>query len=357
MRSAVTASALGHALIIGWGLVSLPSTSAFTSAEKPLPVDLVSIDEFTQITAGEEKAEPKPVPAPPMERPEVTEADRQTEKPQAPKAQSTAPEIADVPKPEPKPREVAALPPAPEPKPEPVRQIEPAPAPKAPEPAPAAEAEPGPAPAAEAEPAPQPTNVPLPPARPKITEAPKPVEPKPEPPKPVEQKPTPPAPAPRETVQKPDPKPAPQEPPRETGGFDADRIAALLNKVPQSGGGVSGSGTQDPGQGMPSGTDMTLTMSEIDALRRQISQCWSPPIGVLDAGQMNVRLNLAFNPDGTLTRDPQLLNPNGQQIFMIAAEAARRAVISCQPYHLPAEKYDLWREVNVNFDPRDMLGG
>ncbi len=120
---------------------------------------------------------------------------------------------------------------------------------------------------------------------------------------------------------------------------------------------MSGTGTTQAGQGLSSGTDMTLSISEIDALRRQIAQCWSPPIGVLDAGAMVVKLDIAFNPDGTLTRNPELLNPSGQEIFMIAAEAAIRAVISCQPYSLPPEKYDLWQEVHVNFDPREMLGG
>ena len=36
---------------------------------------------------------------------------------------------------------------------------------------------------------------------------------------------------------------------------------------------------------------------------------------------------------------------------------SRRAVLRCQPYQLPPEKYEAWREINVNFDPRELLGG
>ena len=36
------------------------------------------------------------------------------------------------------------------------------------------------------------------------------------------------------------------------------------------------------------------------------------------------------------------------------AETARRAVLRCQPLKLPAELYDLWGSVEINFDPEEM---
>jgi colicin import membrane protein len=41
----------------------------------------------------------------------------------------------------------------------------------------------------------------------------------------------------------------------------------------------------------------------------------------------------------------------------VAAESARRAILRCQPYRLPIAKYDVWKDVEVNFDPRDMFRG
>ena len=39
-----------------------------------------------------------------------------------------------------------------------------------------------------------------------------------------------------------------------------------------------------------------------------------------------------------------------------AADSAVRAVYQCQPYELPAEKYAVWRDMILNFDPRQMYG-
>lgn len=144
--------------------------------------------------------------------------------------------------------------------------------------------------------------------------------------------------------------------------FNADRIAALLNKVPDAGD-QTPSATEpkpdpkDQAKGRPSGFDQKLTISEIDALRARISQCWAPPTGATGADALKVRLRLNLNRDGTLTRQPQILNSGASQFFRVAADSAVRAVWKCQPYQLPAAKYDLWRDIVLNFDPREMFGG
>ena len=39
------------------------------------------------------------------------------------------------------------------------------------------------------------------------------------------------------------------------------------------------------------------------------------------------------------------------------AEAASRAIYQCQPYRLPADRYNLWRQIKpLRFDPRQMMG-
>jgi len=52
-----------------------------------------------------------------------------------------------------------------------------------------------------------------------------------------------------------------------------------------------------------------------------------------------------------------VLNHGRNALFQIAAEAATRAVRRCQPFRLPASKYEAWQEVEVNFDPNDMFRG
>ena len=38
------------------------------------------------------------------------------------------------------------------------------------------------------------------------------------------------------------------------------------------------------------------------------------------------------------------------------AESAKRAILSCQPYTmLNPDKYEQWRDMEINFDPSEML--
>jgi len=44
-------------------------------------------------------------------------------------------------------------------------------------------------------------------------------------------------------------------------------------------------------------------------------------------------------------------------LFRAAAESARRAFFNplCRPLHLPADKYAIWRDLVVDFSPKDIL--
>ncbi len=99
---------------------------------------------------------------------------------------------------------------------------------------------------------------------------------------------------------------------------------------------------------------MTMSVNEIDALRSRIAQCWSPPPGGLGAEQIVVKLRLKLNEDGTLVGYPTVANSGSSPFFQAAADSAVRAVYQCQPYSLPSDKYALWRDMILNFDPSEM---
>lgn len=151
-------------------------------------------------------------------------------------------------------------------------------------------------------------------------------------------------------------KPAPK--PAAKRDFNTDRIAALLNKIPDA--------TDEPApvlrsaetpakvRGQSTGTEMTMSVNEIDALRARIAQCWSPPPGGLGAEQIVVKLRLKLNEDGTLVGYPSIANRGASPFFQAAADSAVRAVYQCQPYTLPSEKFALWRDMILNFDPSEM---
>jgi outer membrane biosynthesis protein TonB len=141
--------------------------------------------------------------------------------------------------------------------------------------------------------------------------------------------------------------------------FNADRIAALLNKIPDA---TEEAKPVIPDDGAPpkkvkgqsNGTEMTMSVNEIDALRARIANCWTPPPGGLGADKIVIKLRLKLNEDGTLVGYPTIANSDSSPFFQAAADSAVRAVYQCQPYELPAEKYALWRDMILNFDPSDM---
>ena len=309
MRVGFAVSFVGHGLVLAWAGVNLANRSpSDDEAQTALPVEIVTLGEETEITAGTATGDANLPPQAPDPEP-VAEDERVEEI--VPDAETTEAE------------------PAPAPEPEPVRVIEPEP----PEPIEPEVAEPAPEPVPEPDPLPDVASIPLP-----------------------RDKPTPPQrePEPREN------QPTPLNPQDTSDPFDADRIAALLDKSPEERGGQ----VEVPQQGETAslgsarGLGNRLTISEIDALRQQISRCWNPPVGVREAEGLVVRINMELGPDGFVYGTPRVMNSSFDPNFQIAAESAIRAVSQCQPYTmLPVEKYDVWKNMILNFDPREMLGG
>lgn len=154
----------------------------------------------------------------------------------------------------------------------------------------------------------------------------------------------------------------PKRAPKAKKEFNPDKIAALLNKVPDAGTRAPAASQQAkktaPARGRTDGANVAMTFNEIDALRAKISQCWNPPVGGLGADAIRVRLRLQLRKDGGLTSTPQVVNRMASPFFQAAADAAVRAVMLCQPYNeLPARKYAQWRDMILNFDPQEMFGG
>jgi hypothetical protein len=76
--------------------------------------------------------------------------------------------------------------------------------------------------------------------------------------------------------------------------------------------------------------------------------------GGVSARETLVRIRLQFNPDGTLNKAPEIMNPQGSSYFVAISESAVRAVQDCEPFNLPAPRYEVWRDIVINFQPKDM---
>lgn len=306
MKTGLTISTLGHAAVLLWGLISFSATPLETKPVESLPVDIISASDFSQITAGNRHA-PKVENQKPMvekvseQKPIETPAPKVVEKPSVVTPSST-PEAAPEPE-------------------QPIKQ------------------------AAEAKPKPEP----------KRQEAKKDPEPKIDQIGEMLQK---------QEKKKPEPKKeeAKHVPPKKAPAqpkFDANRIAALLDKRdPQRQAATGAEISRTNSLGLPTANAPRLSQNELDALRARLRDCWILPAGAADAQDLVVQVRILFRQDGSLAAEPALLNRGSSPYFQVAAESALRAVRRCAPFSfLPVAKYEVWKDIEVTFDPRDMFRG
>ena len=143
--------------------------------------------------------------------------------------------------------------------------------------------------------------------------------------------------------------------------FDPNNIAALIDKSKEESAEVLKT-NNDTTQDQERNVDNTgLTLSEEDALKAQIFGCWSIPLGLPYNENLLVRIKLKLKPDGTVSKteilDHARMNKPGQGFYKVLAESALRAVKLCQPLRVPTSGYERWKELQLNFDAREMLEG
>jgi outer membrane biosynthesis protein TonB len=306
MRVSLTISLVLHAAILACALIVLPNPEEFkVEDQESIPIDIVSIEDVGKRQASVKTAE-KP-------------------------AEKIAPKPVEV---------MKKIDPAPEVAPE-IKTAAREPAPAEPEPKPEVKKE---EPKKEAQPEPKPEE---------LAELIKKTEPekveKKEEPKKAESKPV------KEPEKKPEKKPDKKKPKPK---LDTEDIAAFLNKIDDK-----RTAPQKPQkeEGAPkeaefnlSGLDDGVAATIADALRQRLSACWTIPPGAREA-QVVVKLRFALNSDGTVMGSPEVLNSSSDPMFATTAQSAVSAVMDCQAYDfLPADRYDLWRENTINFNPNLM---
>jgi hypothetical protein len=307
---------LGIVVVVLFGLPSLFRPPPPT--ETPIAVELVTLAPHTRATYPNRfrplpKAKPEPAKAPP----------------------------APVPPPKPQPPEAAAAPP-PSASAPPAREPPPAP----------------PKPAAKA--------VPPPPPKPLMAERP------PVPPAPPEPKP------------RPEPRSAHPAPPPASAKVATAAFAKLLDHLDQKGPQPAAFDTllknltreeatrqadappkpQRIAAAAPSSQpqaplDEALTASQIDLIIRKIEGCWDVPAGARDAKNLDIEIKAALNPDGTV-RQAVIVDTGryaGDPFFRAAADSAKRALLDprCSPLPVPPDKYEAWHNLDLFFNPKDLL--
>ncbi len=335
MRGAAAKSAFLHLFVATVAWVGLPQLFDDPPiGERVIVVEMVDIADQrnlpSEIVEKPDEPEPDSEPRPPEPEPETAELTPPPPPPPAERAPPPPPEIA-----EPEPEPEAAPAPQPEPEPEQLAAPEPEPIPlPRPEPKPERAPEPEPAQVAQL-----PNEVSRPKRKPDVPEP----EPEPEPEKPrldfdralesLDELDLPP------TVPVAEPEPEAPAPSEEDMDNAIDRLLAAADSTFRA--------------------DSPLSMTEIDSIRAQIQRNWDVPAGAQDAQMMIVKLRIQLGPDGTVIRVYVVEQDrmNAEPFFRTMAESAVRAVKRTgQIQNLSPDKYHLWRDITVKFDPRDMFG-
>jgi len=143
--------------------------------------------------------------------------------------------------------------------------------------------------------------------------------------------------------------------------FDPNTIAALIDKSKEEIAETTKKTSKVTQSQDKNANSYGLTLNEEDALKAQIFGCWSIPLGLPYNENLLVRIKLQLKPDGTVIKteilDHARMNKPGQGFYKVLAESALRAIKLCQPLRVPTKGYERWKDLQLNFDAREMLEG
>jgi outer membrane biosynthesis protein TonB len=312
MKPGMTISCIAHAAALAWALMVISAQPMEAPPVASLPVSFISEKDFSQLTKGVKNAPQS----------NVADAKPLADKVDAEKSvDQLAPKVADKPE-----ITTDTSKPQSEPKPEPKAEAKP-------------ESKP--------DPKPQP--------KPDQKQA-----DKPDKPKPPEYKPDQIAKLLKKDAAEKQPNRQDRQQPDNNPKFDANQVAQLLDKrEPQRQVASAETLNNTAALGAAIGAqNAQLSQSEIDALRARISSCWSPPPGIDVNSKLYVVLRVLFKPDGAMAQEPVLVEGSASALGPALADSAKRALLLCQPFTmLKPEHYDQWKDIELKFDPHELLGG
>jgi outer membrane biosynthesis protein TonB len=292
MKFGLTISLIAHALLLLWALVSFSAKPLDAKAPDSVPVDIISDTQFSQMMKGNKDAPKAETPKPQVDKVEEPKPVEQTVPPVTKKD-----DVKPIAKQEPEPQPPEQKPPE---KVEKVEKKEP------PKPDPIAEA--------------------------------------------IKKD---------EAKQRADAKAkAKADAAKKQPKFNPNEIAALLDKRDAQRKVATGdTPNQETSLGTTTGSAPALSQSEIEALRQRLMQLWNPPAGARNPDELVVRVRIKLGRDRKLASPPIVMTSGRGSLFEAARDGAIRALFQGQPYEmLKMENYELWKEMEITFDPREMAG-
>jgi hypothetical protein len=147
---------------------------------------------------------------------------------------------------------------------------------------------------------------------------------------------------------------------RQSSKFDANQVAALLDKrEPQRQLAAGETLNSAAALGTANGQAAHLSQSELDALKARLISLWNCPPAVSDnPDRYAVVVRIRLTQDRRLVGQPEVISSGDGPLGEATRDSAVRAVLQAQPYDmLSPATYDLWKQMDINFNPREAFGG
>ena len=96
----------------------------------------------------------------------------------------------------------------------------------------------------------------------------------------------------------------------------------------------------------------------VRSIQEQLRNCWRIDPGARGAEDIVIEIKVLLNQDGSVhtVEIVDVVRMIQDGFFRSAAENAKRAISRCSPFRLPPRKYNVWRQLTLRFDPREMFG-
>lgn len=104
--------------------------------------------------------------------------------------------------------------------------------------------------------------------------------------------------------------------------------------------------------------NLPMSLSEIDAIKSQISRNWNTSSfsGAADAKDMSLTVKIDLDLEGNVLSVKPITSANNSRYYTPFVESAIRAIKASSPIKsLPKDKFHTWKEIEFNFDASGMI--
>lgn len=155
---------------------------------------------------------------------------------------------------------------------------------------------------------------------------------------------------------KPPPKPVPpQKTKKEDVAMLQDLLKDMQKKAPKPTPSQQQSQTQS--NNITPNVSDRASMTELDAIRRHIEDCWRIDPGKEGLENMSADIKVYINPDGSV-QQAQIVDTGRyltDSAFRTFATSARNAVLGCGNIPISPQRYNLFKEITMTFSPQGRI--